>query len=410
MTLPQPRLPRFDVVVGSLLLFLSPAAATIGVAELALDSDFENGNGIVVEVDQEAGRITFSPERLRGSVNIWWHVRLTGVEPGRELELVVTGFDNVARECNPVFSYDRKTWHRLNDTTSPHRQTFEQSTVWIARNIPYTYTDSLELAQLIARDHGKLVQVSDLCTSEGGKAVKLLRITDPDTSDDGKQLIWLQARQHAFESHSSHVAEALAWWLCGDSDEATALRQQAIVCIVPVVDVDSVIDGGAGKNQQPVDFNRSWSRDSHWAAVRAVIELLDQKTQQHELAVFIDLHSPYYADSNHWYLPKPEALQVHAHAFARLYADTVKDIEGANHWDQRARMIDAAGSEDTRARNYATSHWLDDTARAVAMTMEVAHWTDGRNRGEGGFITLDGLRDYGRALGVAMARWLEEDA
>lgn len=389
-------LPRWIAATAVVAALAFPA----GAGELAARGDFENGNVVVVAVDQQARSVTIAPQPVRQCRNLWWHVRLTGIRPGETVELRVVDFDPVAGEVHPVYSYDGTTWNRMQSRRSPHRQVFSETSVSIARNIPYTYTDSLRLAERLARL--PCVGSHHLCASEEGRSVKLLRITDPGTADDGKKVVWVQARQHAFESHSSRVAEGLAIWVAGDAERAARLRRRAVVCVVPIMDVDGVAAGGAGKDQKPVDFNRCWGEDAHWIAVRSAVELLDRQTREHELVAFLDLHSPWYANTNHWYLPKPAPLQEQARAFAELFAAAVQSSGGANSW--KNRFVDPPGSEQTRSRNFAVSRWIAPTGCGVSMTQETAHWKD--NDGE--FITAQGLLDYGRALGLALFEWVHQ--
>ncbi len=396
-------MPGMNLHLPLLRAVLTTAAMVLpalpAVAELAACGDFENGNAVVRAVDRDARVVTIAPEPLRGCRNIWWHVRLTDIRPGETIELRVVDFDPVAGEAHPVYSYDRRTWHRMESERSPHRQVFTEPSVWIARNLPYTHTDSLRLAQRLGRL--PCVEVRDLCTSEEDRPVKLLRITDPATSDNGKGVVWVQARQHAFESHSSRVAEGLADWASSDAEPAAALRRRAVVYIVPIMDVDSVVAGGAGKDQKPVDFNRCWGEGAHWTAVRSAVALLERETRDRELLAFLDLHSPWYRNPNHWYLPKPEPLQEQSRWFTGRFTAAVAAIDGANSW--KDRFVDAPGSEETRSRNFAVARWLAPAGRGVALTMETAHWKDN----DGQFITAEGLRDYGRALGMALAELAE---
>ncbi len=380
------------LVVGACLLH--GGATSQAASPLQATGEFENGNGRVVAIDQEARSVTIAPVQIRGARNIWWHVEISGIEPGETIELHIQDFNRVAGEAHPVYSYDGETWHRMDSETTPHRQTFEQSKVRIARNLPYTHTDSLMLAERLAES--PRVNVSDLCTSEEGRPVKLLRFTDPKVPDADKQLVWVQARQHAFESHSSHVAEGLAEWLIGDSPEAVKLLGSTIVYVVPVMDVDSVATGAAGKDQKPVDFNRCWGKDAHWVAVRSVIARLDEETQHRPLLAFIDLHSPWYRNTNHWYLPDPEPMKHNARAFAERFEQALDRFDAANSW--KNRYTDLRASEPVRSRNYAVDHWLAADGPGVAITKETAHWKDN----DGRFITVQGLRDYGAALGMAL--------
>jgi hypothetical protein len=387
-------------------LLISGLMAALPVAgELAMKSDFENGNGLLKEVDSQNGRIVFSPNRIRESRNIWWHVHLTGLEKGKQMEIVVADQDAIGGASHPVYSYDRKTWHRFAQVSSPFRQVFKNESVWIARNIPYTYSDSLALVdKMKGREH---VTASDLCTSEAGRPVKMLRITDANTPDGAKKSVWIQARQHAFESHSSHVAEAFAWWMVGE--EAAELRRQCIVYIIPIMDVDSVFEGAAGKDQKPVDFNRTWTDTPHWNAVRSTISYLNEVTKKREqgLLAFIDIHSPYFADVNHWYDPGQEPMKSNARKFASLFGEMATDMKAANHW--AADAIIPVSTKPTLARNYAIENWTGGEPRALTLIMEVSHWKDGRRSGKGEFITRDGLQDYGKVLGRALATWAASD-
>lgn len=389
---------------GALCLIFSSLMAALPLSgELAMTSDFENGNGLPGQIDTLRGQIVFSPHRIRESRNIWWHVHLTGVEKGREIEIVVENQDAVGGSSHPVYSYDRKTWHRFGQVGSPFRQAFQNESVWIARNIPYTYSDSLALAEnMKGREH---VTVGELCTSEAGRPVKMLRITDAGTPDEGKKTVWVQARQHAFESHSSHVADAFAWWMLGDG--AAELRRQCIVHIVPIMDVDSVFEGAAGKDQKPVDFNRTWTGTPHWNAVRSTISFLDETTRTcgRGLLAFIDIHSPFFGDVNHWYEPEPEPMKANARKFAALYGQVTADMKAANRW--AADAIIPVPTKPTLARNYAIVNWTAHEPHALTLIMEVGNWKDGRRSGEGDFITHQGLQDYGKALGKSLSVWLE---
>ena len=116
--------------------------------------------------------------------------------------------------------------------------------------------------------------------------------------------MWFQARQHAWESGASWVADGVARFAAGA--EGAALRAVADVVVVPVMDVDNVLIGGAGKDQLPVDFNRDWGPPTkicrnetealcqHWNAIKAVVRVLDtaMRSGLYDALVFVDSHSP----------------------------------------------------------------------------------------------------------------------
>src|SRR5438477_533546 len=67
--------------------------------------------------------------------------------------------------------------------------------------------------------------------------------------------IWIQARQHAWESGASWVARGLLEWLLSEDADAIWLRHHAEVFVVPIMDVDNAATGNGGKEADPRDHN-----------------------------------------------------------------------------------------------------------------------------------------------------------
>ena len=59
--------------------------------------------------------------------------------------------------------------------------------------------------------------------------------------------------------------------------------------MVPMMDVDNVAEGAFGKDQYPIDFNRSWLGHSTWNAIHAVKRL----SMRYSIAMAFDFHAPY---------------------------------------------------------------------------------------------------------------------
>ncbi len=373
------------------------------VHALSVIADFDNANAVVRAIDAENRVVAVAPRSVREARNIWWHFRIEDLRPGETLEIRIEDFDPVANEIPPVYSYDRLTWHRFDDRTTPYRQRFDKSAVWIARNLPFSYADSLDLAGELAR--GPHADILTLCLSEEGRPVKMLRFGASEGEVQGRPMVWVQARQHAFESHSSRIAAGLARWLAGTSREAGALREAALIYLVPVMDVDNVATGGAGKDQQPVDFNRAWSEDSPWAAVRAAIATIDRARRDHTFTVFLDLHNPWYHESSHWHLWGPEHIMRNNTAFADRFAAILARSTPPNTWENRLVRHERA-PYDARSQRFMARHRLSDTPAGVSLTMEAPHWKDA----DGKFITAEGLEAFGEALGLALYETLAAGA
>lgn len=398
--------------------------------KLSVRSDFDNGNAIVRYIDQLGRTIIVEPKQINEATNIWWHFIIEGIETGETLT-IDTNHSPIAGDCQPVFSYDGEVWFRFDDQKPPFVQRFDQSRVEIARNIPYPYQRSLTLAASLS--DCPFARVSSLCISEHGLDVPLLRITDPTFLDRNKKVVWVQARSHAFESHSSWVAEGFVQWLCGPSEAAEKLRTDCITFVVPILDVDNVLAGGAGKSQwspdqQPVDLNREWGENSYWLVTREVMQRLQSLRKNHSFLGFIDLHDPWYYQGPEFYINKiDKELGL---AFFELFHQELSQLGTPNSWDSCEFVTDDPAQVyslgtgffgghdhplpiyrymlDEPSRHISSTGWvvqagIIDPKSELSIVMEIPHWKDDR----GQLITLPGLQGYGAALGLSLVKLLE---
>ena len=219
----------------------------------------------------------------------------------------------------PWFSYtdgdDGSDWVRITNATagpSPaYVHQFERPAARIAFSIPYTPSKQSRrlFADLLGAGTGAaVVQQLSIATSEAGHDVPALNISAaaaaPAKEPQPRALVWFQARQHAWESGASWVADGVARFAA--SAAGRRLRELADVVITPIVDVDNVMVGGAGKDQLPVDFNRDWcplgqvARNEtgapcqHWRAIRATVATIRaaMESGRYNNLIFVDSHSP----------------------------------------------------------------------------------------------------------------------
>jgi len=251
------------------------------------DTSFEGGNVQVTLVDPPTWTVHVTPE-LKGTspYRAWFYFRMSNLSPAQPTNMV---FQDVAFFTRPYYSYDNVNWTVFPAPSgNMYSVTFTQDLVWIAHSIPYTTSHE---QQLIDDVQGPHVQTSVLATSEGGRPVHRLTITEPDGLT-GKQGVWLVARQHAWEASGSWVADGLARWLASSDPQAISLRAKAVVNLVAIMDVDNVVLGGSGKDQAPIDFNRDWRATPHWNAVRETISGIDAFAATESYDLFIDAHCP----------------------------------------------------------------------------------------------------------------------
>ena len=244
----------------------------------------------------------------------------------------------------PFFSYadgdDGTDWHRCQNSTSGRTvQQFDQPLVYIAFSIPYVQRQRSRLFRdLRGLSSGARVDEFTLTTSEAGHAVTGVNISSSASSSGQERvLIWMHARQHAWESGSSWALDGVARFAA--SANGSALRALADVIIIPIMDIDNAVVGGCGKDQEPVDFNRDWCQagrvehngagdpfncTTQWKAVQASIDLLGAAMSSglYSDLVFVDSHSPGDAaePAQIWHECEVGPTAVSAAAWARLQA------------------------------------------------------------------------------------------
>lgn len=398
--------------IGTLLISVS-GREVLGTDKSAGDwtvkQDFPGGGGVIDKLDSIGRKIHFRPHNEQGGGwgQVWWYFRVDGLTPGDTLTLQL-GQDvppgaGVAPQA--YYSYDQKNWEMTAPGTTVteqdisyfvYQQQVSKSTIWFAYNIPYL-PQHLEPLLKLARRSGKDVEIFELCKTKAGRPVSALRIGGK--SKVKKPHIWLQARAHAFESGSSWVLHELAQWLLSAAPEAKSLRSKADFTIIPIVDVDGVVEGRTGKNHPPHDHNRDWeAAPPVWVEIAEIKADLKKLTDDNSLALFIDFHGP--ANQSHPYFISPSnvfltvAQQEKQKAFfAALEAnDMTKEAAKTQSMDRfhyNLRAINPLNSA-----GWVVGH---STPEVIALTLEVNMNTP--------LSTNEGYRKQGIALGKGLERY-----
>jgi len=243
---------------------------------VSVHTNFEAGNiGKVERLSENHIRCAVTGETDQDGRNrqpSWFYFRLEGVG-GREMTVDITDLHGEynykphkgtgLRNMRPVYSYDDKQWRHVgkvewldNESTIRIRFKAEKDRVWIARQPPYTMQDLARLLKEL-RGHPHLKQET-IGKSVEGRPMLLLTVTNPKVADGNKKVLWLMARQHSWESGTSWVAEGFLRYLLSTDAEASKLRDQFIVKVLPACDPDGVVRGGVRFNNHGYDLNRNW--------------------------------------------------------------------------------------------------------------------------------------------------------
>ncbi len=317
------QLPSTSLSLALLLI----AWGTAFAGELRVSTDFEGGSAHVLEVDQSAKSILFTPGGApeRGWP-CWWYLRVDGAAAGDMVEFRLQGSNATIKQGNgplqkplsptwampdrATFSTDAQTWEhtqpgsRVADSIT-YRVKSLGSPIYLAWGPPYTPQFATRMVREFA-ERGGGAQAHTLCESRGGIAVPLLHVSDGAKPQSRRFGVWVQARQHAWECGSSWVAQGFAEWL--QSEPGRWLRENAETFLVPIMDVDNTASGNGGKDALPHDHNRDWSDVPHWNETVAAQQKVKDLAAQGRMHVFLDLHNPTAGDPTFFFLLSAEYL------------------------------------------------------------------------------------------------------
>ncbi len=378
---------------------------------LQTSTQFESGGGSISLVKNDPITLRLKPHNQSdgGWSQVWWYFKLEGVTPGEEVMLQLAIGDPKISGISPkaTFTYDQISWGMTNTGKLEvidgqeyfvYRHVVKNDAVWFAYDFPYTpeIMDSLLLSKA-SKDKG--VDVFELCKTNKYRSVKALSLNASNAGDE-KYGIWLQARCHAFESGSSWVLHYLADWLLSNDQKAQALRKIADFTIVPIVDVDSVVEGRTGKMQQPYDHNRGWDeRPGYWPEVRSIKERIKKLAKQNRADMFIDFHGPgggshpYFIVPVSEHLPAEKQRQNRTRFFEALNTKPLTDE--LSQTQSMTQICYSARTTEINKGNSASWVIMNSTDHMVGLTLEVNMNTP--------LSTMEGYRSEAVTLGHAMS-------
>jgi len=324
----------FNVLTALIILALSGIvlcdASIAWAADLPLQvsSDFRGGSAKVLGIDPVHNTVQITPagDPKRGWP-CWWYFRLDGVDTNKPLMLEVAANQGVVQTGTPgktrklpadyslpeyaAFSTDGTNWEHTargerHGDRSLYRINAATSTVWLAWGPPFTLKDA---GQLIQKACGLCPCAKSfvLARTRGGRPVPGVRLSQSGAADGPRYTVWIQARQHAWESGSSWVARGFVEWLVSNAPAAASLRGKADLVVIPIMDVDSVEEGQGGKEQIPHDQDEDWHPEPYFPEVAAGMKSLSALAKANRLDLLLDLHNPGYSarDIDFYIAPTP---------------------------------------------------------------------------------------------------------
>jgi hypothetical protein len=379
--------------------------ALVGLAaqDLRVSSDFPGGSALVEGIDGPVIRVLPAARPDRGWV-CWWYFKVEGLAPGEKLALDVGG-GVWATPDRAFWSVDDREWKQTppgERGKSRIRYTVEAraKTMWFAWGPPFVLRHAREAVEEGARasPHAK---VFELARSRDGHSVPALRVSQPGAPDSERLGIWVQARQHAWESGGSWVCRGFLDWAVSDDPRAEALRKKAVISIVPVMDADNAERGAGGKEQKPQDHNRDWSAEPHWPEVRAAQAEIRKLDADGRFDFFIDLHNPAAGDKSPFFFVPPASLlsEKGKRNLDRFLAAAREEIAGPLRYKG---LTKESGPSYDKNWEKISKNWVARNTRdhVLALTLETS-WNTPES-------TAENYRRVGRELGLSIERAFRE--
>jgi len=382
-------------------------------AQVRVATDFPGGSAVVVSVDDAKQAVHIQPQlHPDDGWPCWWSFRLDGLSIGRSVHVTVSGNPAPFRSGRVLgsswslpdqasISSDGMHWKHtpkteIKDGAAVYVFEAQAETMWVAWGPPFLPSDTEVLLGEIA---GALPnsELFELARTRGDRPVRAIRFGARSDGSGETPAVWIQARQHAWETGSSWVASGFLKWVAGDDPAAIELRNKATFYVVPIMDVDRVVDGAGGKEAVPRDHNRDWDGQPVYPEVRAAQNAIKELANGHRFDLFIDLHNPAPGNRQTFFFgPKLDQLpETQYRNYIRWKAIAVSQIKDLVP-DYRFTSYIKTQEELDRVSN----NWVrrNTSGHVVALTLETA-W----NRPEG---TQQGYQQVGKQLGLTIAQYL----
>ena len=289
---------------------------------LRFESHFESGNlAKVFYLGNYTYHCILEYDRNPSRSCQWFYFQIKNARKDRNYKFYITGFHKskgLYTSGAKIFWYstirakqENISWTRGGDNYSygflPGQKTrkkrstvsfeidfpFNNDIIYMCYALPYTYSDLL-------RDISLWKQKSDwvtsdiLCETSGGREIPYLTVTDDksEVPEQERPYIFVTARIHPGESNASFLMRGFMDFLLAETKEASFIRRNYIVKIVPMLNIDGVIEGFYRVSLSGNDLNRMWSCPD--AILHPDIlntkKMFAQLAQEREVKMYLDFH------------------------------------------------------------------------------------------------------------------------
>jgi hypothetical protein len=210
----------------------------------------------------------------------WWHCQIANLTPGDVLNIQVTnaGYADVIQ---PVWALSTDGGSSFGDYQrisgvfpsvsggGPWTHSFSVAvpasvdTIRLAKYFPYTIGMYDTWRNSLSSPHLTVVNTG---TSNQGRTMWRLDITDSSVSDAGKHRVWIHAAVHCAETTAYYAVEGLVNFLLSGDPQAEILLGHTIFNIVPMANPDGVYLGNYRVTAPFGSFTDGVNLENEWAS------------------------------------------------------------------------------------------------------------------------------------------------
>ncbi|MDX9783092.1 MAG: M14 family zinc carboxypeptidase, partial [Bacteroidales bacterium] len=278
-------------------------SGSLGSAKIIDSVWFSPKNGdstlyISYQIDSRFDPLNPVDTSLRPSAR-WYFFRMVGVKD----KMVHLNIKN-SEAIRPFYSYDGEDFTRFTSGENPGKghlvKKFKNDTVYISHFIPYTWRRHKE--KLDEWSQKSFVVREEIGKSSQGLPIEMITITDPQYNNVNKKKIWIHGRSHPSEQPASWHLEALTDFIISDKTEASDLRKNSIIYIVPFINPDGVYGGYSRSTSTGVNIEINWDRPDSLTMpeVKALKGALERVTSEGPLDLLMNMHSQIANSASYW--------------------------------------------------------------------------------------------------------------
>ncbi|MBR5856381.1 MAG: hypothetical protein IKY70_03820 [Bacteroidales bacterium] len=312
----------------------------------------------------------------------WYFFLMTGVN---NKEIILNMHNSDTRR--PFYSYNGKDYMRFStqECSIPNqiRKKYESDSVYIAYFTPYP--ESLLLSRIAEWSKRSCVEVSSIGTSEHGRVMPLLTITNREKENKDKKVVYIHGRIHTSETPGTWHLDQMIEIISGESKYASDLRDNILFYILPFTNPDGVQEGMSRSNAHGINLEVNYnSPDSVTAKeVKNILGFLKKIRAEKPVDLVLNMHSQSLDQVTYWVHSAESTSDEYYKNLLLLCNLTIND-------NPYFRKDDLKFSK--HASRYVEGWFYDNTqGRTLAITFETPY-TFYNNKPEGEWVSLENLR------------------